>query len=67
MKKNMLLVVLGISFVWWLFPDFLPGPIDDFIAFGVSIFTGISLLAAKAKAAKDALALLAPDSTTPNS
>ena len=67
MKKTALWVILVISVVWWMFPDIFPGPIDDFIAFGATVYTGIGLLAAKAKATKDALALLSPDSTIPDS
>lgn len=58
MNRRVVVGVLAVSCVWWLFPDFFPGPIDDFIAFLVSVISGVSLLATKAKAAQDALRLL---------
>lgn len=63
MGRKFIIFVLVISVLWWLFPDFVPGPIDDLIAVMVTVISGVGLLATKAKATKDAVALLAPDST----
>lgn len=63
MNQKHLKTILIISVLWWLFPDFFPGPIDDLIAFMTSVVTGIGMLATKAKTAKDAVNLLTSDTT----
>lgn len=67
MSRRFIVGVLVVSCIWWLFPDLFPGPIDDLIAFVVSVVSGISLLATKAKAAQNAVELLTSDSTTQSS
>lgn len=64
MSKKLTICVLVGSILWWMFPDFFPGPIDDLIAFMVTVISGVGMLATKAKATQEAVALLAPDSTT---
>ena len=67
MSRQITRGIMIISIIWWVFPDVVPGPIDDLIAFMTSVVTGVGLLATKAKAAQDAVALLIPDSTTQSS
>lgn len=64
MGRKFVIFVLVISVLWWLFPDFVPGPIDDLIAVMVTAISGVGLLATKAKETKEAVALLASDTTT---
>lgn len=67
MNRQHLRVILIVSVLWWLLPDIFPGPIDDLIAFMTTVVTGISVLATKTKAAKDAVDLLMSDATSQSS
>lgn len=67
MGRKLTIAILVGSVLWWLFPDFFPGPIDDLISFMVTIISSIGLLATKAKATQDAMALLASETTTQSS
>lgn len=63
MNKKLAIFLLIGSIIWWVFPDFFPGPIDDFIAFVASVITGINLVATKAKELKDTSDMFLSDST----
>lgn len=67
MSRKLTIAILVGSVIWWLFPDIFPGPIDDLIAFVVSVITGLNLITAKAKELKETSALLLSDSTTQSS
>lgn len=65
-KKTLTFILIG-SVIWWMFPDIFPGPIDDLIAFVVSVITGLNMITARAKELKDTSALLLSDSGTQSS
>lgn len=67
MHRRIFIILFFFFLAWSLFPDFVPGPIDDLVALMVAVVDGIYLLATKGKAAKDALVLLASDSQTQSS
>lgn len=64
MARKFFVFLLIFTLAWSIFPDFVPGPIDDLIAVMIAVIDGISLLATKGKAAKDAVELLASGATT---
>ena len=64
MSRKILVFLFFFLLAWSLFPDFVPGPVDDLIAVMVAVIDGICLLATRGKAAQDAFALLASDSPT---